>query len=88
MENPFKTIVDRLDRIESKYDLILKHVTKEEQELERLLDKKEAANILGVSVSTIDNLRRDGFLTPTRFGKAVRFKLSDLYELADKRKAS
>ncbi|PTM11094.1 MAG: hypothetical protein DA408_14475 [Bacteroidetes bacterium] len=88
MNNPFELLAAKLDKIENLLTWIAERPEQEETEQERLLDKKQAAKVLGVSVSTIDNMRRDGFLTPYRFGKAVRFKLSDLYELTEKRKAS
>lgn len=88
MENPFKMLVDKLEALEVKIDELREQGQQSEEDPDRLINKKEAANLLGVSVSTIDNMRRDGFLIPYRFGKAVRFRLSDLDELAEKRRAS
>jgi len=87
--NPFKVLSDKLDALSAKLDALSEQGQghHQEDEPDRLLNKKEAANLLGVSVSTIDNMRRDGFLTPYRFGKAVRFRMSDLEDLAERRKA-
>ncbi len=60
----------------------------EPENMEQLITKKEAAKLLSVHVSTIDNLRRDGSLTRYNIGKSARFKRGDIYELANKRKAS
>ncbi|MEL7246917.1 MAG: helix-turn-helix domain-containing protein [Bacteroidota bacterium] len=90
MDNPFKILADHLTVLEAKIDELREQAQEqhEEDEPDRLLNKKEAADYYGVSVSTIDNYRRDGFLIPIRFGKAVRFRLSDLKELAERRRAS
>lgn len=91
MNNPFEILADKLAALETKIDELREYnqeQMQQEGETDRLLNKKESANLLGVSVSTIDNMRRDGFLIPYRFGKAVRFRLSDLEELAEKRRAS
>ena len=45
---------------------------------DRYLNKREAAKFLGVSVSTIDALRRRGKLKGEKIGKVVRFKLSEI----------
>lgn len=48
---------------------------------DRLINKKEAASLLGCSQSTIDNFRRRGTLKSTKLGKAVRFRRSDVLAL-------
>lgn len=48
---------------------------------DRLINKKEAARLLGCSQSTIDNYRRRGALQATKLGKAVRFRRSDVLAL-------
>ncbi len=50
---------------------------------ELLIDKKEAAKILGVSVPTIDNYRRNGILPSYRFGNRVRFRYSEVINIVD-----
>lgn len=51
-------------------------ITKEVDE--SLLDKKQAAKMLNVSLATIDNYRRNGMIPSYRIGSAVRFKKSEL----------
>lgn len=48
----------------------------------QLLSKKDAADLLGVSTSTIDGHARKGNLTRRYIGKAVRFERSEVLELA------
>mgnify|MGYP001798572602 CR=1 FL=1 len=88
MDNPFKMLADRLNTLENLL-LDLKHETlpqlfkaqkEEELDQDRLLTKKEAAQLWGCSTSTIDNYRRAGILTPYRLGSAVRFKYAELKE--------
>ena len=53
---------------------------KEAEIIENLLDKKQAAKLLNVSLATIDNYRRNGLIPSYRIGSAVRFKRSELIE--------
>lgn len=47
-----------------------------------LITKKEAAKLLSCSTSTIDNYRRSGKLKKYNVGTSVRFKKSEVLELA------
>jgi predicted Zn-dependent peptidase len=56
-----------------------KEAEKQSQE-GRLVDRKEAANILGVSQSTIDNFRRNNLIRSYRIKGTVRFNSIELIE--------
>ena len=93
MDNPFSVLLDKLEEIEEQNDAILSALDKlkivekhQQRERERFVDKHEACAVLGVSMSTINNMMRDDILPFQKSGKNVRFRLSDLYELAEKRK--
>jgi len=49
---------------------------------EQLLTKKQAAKLLGVSPSTIDNHARAGRLPRRYIGKSVRFSREEVLQLA------
>ena len=49
---------------------------------DRLITKKEAAELLSCSQSTIDNYRRGGILEAVKLGKSVRFRLGDVLAIA------
>lgn len=49
---------------------------------ERLLTKRQAANLIGVCQSTIDNHARAGNLSRLYVGKAVRFSRDEVLNLA------
>ena len=87
----------RLDNLDSKMELILQLLAKSnnkvsEPQKDRLLTKKETANLLSCSVSTIDNYRRKGILKRHHIGSAVRFKknevLAAIEQMNDKKKAN
>lgn len=48
------------------------------EEYPALLTRAEAANMLGVSIASIDNWAASGRLKKIRMGKVVRFKKEDL----------
>lgn len=49
--------------------------------METLLNKKQLAEILKVSVKTIDLWLRDGFgPKPIRLGRLVRYRMTDIQE--------
>lgn len=48
---------------------------------EDLLTKKEAAQLLKCSTSTVDNYARSGILTRFYLGRSVRFKRKELLQL-------
>ena len=52
---------------------------------ERLVCRKEASRLLGVSVETVRRLERDGILKPIRLRRRgnVFFRLSDIYALIE-----
>lgn len=47
-------------------------------EPDRYLDKKEVAEMVGVSVSTVDNLRRHGVLKSYNVRRRVKFRLKEV----------
>ena len=55
---------------------------------EKFLDKRATAAILSCSVATVDNMKRAGELPFYRIGSAVRFKLSEVLEAVEKKKAN
>ncbi len=52
-----------------------------------LVDRLEAAQALGVSPGTIDNLRRSGELPSVKIGTRRLFDMADLRRFIDARKA-
>ena len=53
-----------------------------------LIDKKEAAQLLKVSLATVDNYRRNGILPSYRIGATIRFKRSEILEVVSSKNAS
>lgn len=51
---------------------------KELKEKDTYLTKEQAASMFGISVSTVDNYKRNGLIPYTKIGRAVRFTLFDL----------
>lgn len=93
MVNPYEIIEKRLTNLENLL-LDLKHETlpnllrkqkNQEPNQDKLINKKEAANLLGCSTSTIDNYARRGDLPRYRIGSAVRFKPSEVLALIKNR---
>lgn len=56
--------------------------------IERYVTRIEAAQFLGVSLRKFDYLREEWRLRSYRFGKIVRFKISEIAAVADKQRAS
>lgn len=52
-----------------------------------LVDRREAAEALGVSPGTIDNLRREGELPSVKIGARRLFDMADLRGFIEARKA-
>jgi excisionase family DNA binding protein len=52
-----------------------------------LVDRREAARLLGVSPGTIDNMRNAGELQSVKIGARRLFDLTDLRRFIDARKA-
>jgi excisionase family DNA binding protein len=50
---------------------------------EQLLTKRQAADLIGVCTSTIDNNARAGKLTRRYVGRSVRFRRDDVLSLAE-----
>jgi len=48
------------------------------------LTKEDVANMLQMSKSGIDNMRRRGLLKPYRIGATVRFKRSEIIEMLNR----
>ncbi|HAD78329.1 helix-turn-helix domain-containing protein [Empedobacter falsenii] len=44
----------------------------------KLLNREQVANLLGKSISTIDNYKRNGLIPFTKLGSAVYFKETDV----------
>lgn len=59
--------------------------TVQEPDNEQLLNKKQAAKLIGVCPSTIDNHARAGNLTRRYIGKAVRFSRDEVLKLAQEK---
>ncbi|WP_282629624.1 helix-turn-helix domain-containing protein [Empedobacter sedimenti] len=60
---------------------VAKELEKNKQELKEkdtYLTKEEAASMFGISVSSVDNYKRNGLIPYTKIGRAVRFTLHDL----------
>lgn len=53
-----------------------------------LLTAQEAADLLQVTIRTLQRLESDGVLKPIRIGRAVRYSRDDLAAFIDARKAS
>ena len=88
-QNPFAILDQRLTNIEDLLltihhktipDLIKEKPSDTNSQPERLINKKEAAKLLGVSLSTIDNYRRKGILIPKKISGVVRFKYSEVLQ--------
>ncbi|WP_262247012.1 helix-turn-helix domain-containing protein [Parapedobacter soli] len=91
--NPFEAIDQRIGRLESMMATLI-DLTKSQarqQPAEQLHDRRKpatreiAAEYLGVSVGTVDNLVRSKQLKACRVGKAVRFRWEALDEFINKR---
>jgi len=92
MENPFERLYTGILNIKEN----LRKLHLEVQELksinnccddeDRYIDKRTAAKIAGVSVSSIDNWRRAKKIVPYYFDSAVRFKYAEFIEFLDNQK--
>ena len=82
--NPFEILENRLSTIENLL-IDIKHKTldfnkigNEFSDLPELLSRRQAAEIIGVSLGTLDAWSREGRITKHRNGSVVRFKKSEL----------
>jgi excisionase family DNA binding protein len=55
--------------------------------LQPLLDKRQAAYMLGISVTTLDLLRKTKDLRSVKIGGLVRFDTQDIQEFINRRKS-
>lgn len=85
--NPFEAINTRLTAIEALLGNVDKKLaadtTVEQSAPAELLTKKQAAAMLALSASTIDNYARAGIIERIKLGKAVRFRRSDVLALVN-----
>lgn len=91
--NPFESIDQRIGRLENMMATLI-DLTKNQasyRPAEQLHDRKKpatreiAAEYLGVSVGTVDNLVRSKQLKVCKVGKAVRFRWEALDDFINKR---
>ncbi len=77
---PAKEIMERLDFLTQAVIAIVKSKDSglKSHTEEKLLSKRETAEMLGCSLSTVDNLRRRGELKKVNVGRSVRFNLADI----------
>ncbi len=88
MENPFAPIVERLDKIES----ILNYLHSKElltgqapnSSNDELISRKDAAQLLGISLPTLHSYTKDGRIPAYRIGSQVRFKKSEVLDCLTK----
>ncbi len=55
-----------------------KHLSKEEEEDSRLLTRKEVAEILSISLPTLNTYTKKGIIQATRLGSMVRYRRFDV----------
>ena len=55
-----------------------KHQPQQEKEPVKILTRKETANILGVSLPTLNEWTKTGVIQGTRIGSRVRYRMSDV----------
>ena len=93
MENPFELLDARLQRIEAALDRLTAAVGALPQQPEQSAThdrrtpatRQTAAEYLGVSMGTIDNLVRSKQLKSCKVGRAIRFRWEALDEFINKR---
>lgn len=88
MNNPFETIVDKLDKIESLLQHFQSNVTAQSQSKDsnpdELITRKEAAIILGISLPTLHDYTTRGVIPAYRIGSRVRFKKIEIIDCLQK----
>ena len=80
MVNPFDVLDTRLNKIETLL-IELKEQQRTKAEFEdypELLSRKQAGEMVGITVTTIDRYAREGLLKKHRTGKLVRFKKNEV----------
>lgn len=88
MNNPFETIVDKLEKIESLLQHFQLSVTTQNQSKDsnpdELITRKEAAIILGISLPTLHDYTTRGVIPAYRIGSRVRFKKVEIIDCLQK----
>ena len=82
-ENPFTTLIDYHKKNAATLEDIVQRLSAIENlknSDSELITKGIAAKMLGVSVSSIDNYRREGLIRSYRIGNNIRFKKSELLQ--------
>lgn len=94
MENPFEILNDRITRLEAmmaKTIALIEALHDQQPQQPATYDRRKpatrmlAADYLGVSVGTVDNLVRSNQLKSCKVGKAVRFRWESLDEFISTR---
>jgi len=75
MTNPFQSIDERLERIE----LAILQQPNSAPLLEAVLSKKEAADLLGISLNTLDKYTKNKTIPCYGIGSKIMFKKSELF---------
>lgn len=85
MQNPFQTIDERLDRLESLSEAIYKAIDSLKSSTNKVttLNRDQAAKYIGVSKGTVINLEKIGRLKPIRIGSAIRYSKEHLNEFIE-----
>ena len=76
----WQQLISRIDKIERFVVESSKPITIEDDDL--WVDNSQAARLLCVEPRTLQQYRSDGKLVYTRFGKQVRYRLSDIENFA------
>jgi len=76
----WQELSDRIRKIESYVEASTRAVTYEDCDL--WVDNRQAERLLCVHKRTLQQYRSDGRLKYTRFGKEVRYRLSDIEDFA------
>ena len=88
MNNPFETIVDKLEKIESLLQHFQLSVTTQnhskDSNPDELITRKEAAIILGISLPTLHDYTTRGVIPAYRIGSRVRFKKVEIIDCLQK----
>ena len=94
MDNPFENIVDRLEELEARLSTRLTAIEGHLRahgaptDPNEMIDKREAAKLLSVTTTTVDNYARAGKLQKHELGpRAVRFRKIEVLDLVKKREA-
>lgn len=81
--NPFDEINERLIHIEQMVIQLLEKMNTPKRE-DTLITRREAAEVLGISLVTLGNWIKDGTLTAYRIGSRIRFKHYEVTEALNK----